>query len=123
MKIGHVDAYNHRSVVGWAADTDHPDVRLEVRVMVNGAEQGRVVADLPREGLRQRGSYGDGAHAFEYVFDPPLAPSAATTSSSATPMWRRISATAASASNRNAARTSACAPCWSPPPAAPAPPC
>lgn len=74
MYTGYVDSADHHCIIGWAADTDRPDSRLELRVMVNGAEQGRVVADRPREGLRQHGIYGDGAHAFTYFFDPPLSP-------------------------------------------------
>lgn len=72
MYAGHIDSSNHHTITGWAADTDRPDARLELLISVNGAEHGRVVADQPREGLRQRGTYGDGAHAFTYVFDPPL---------------------------------------------------
>jgi hypothetical protein len=74
MRTGHIDRFDHHSVMGWAADSDTPDERLTLRIMVNGAEQGRVVADLPREGLRKRGEFGDGAHSFEYRFDPPLSP-------------------------------------------------
>jgi hypothetical protein len=74
MFTGYVDSSDHHCIVGWAADTDRPAARLEIRVMVNGAEQGRVIADRPRDGLRQHGIYGDGAHGFTYVFDPPLSP-------------------------------------------------
>ena len=74
MYTGYVDSSDHHCIIGWAADTDRPDSRLELSIRVNGAEQGRVVADQPREGLRQHGAYGDGAHAFTYVFDPPLSP-------------------------------------------------
>jgi len=74
MFTGHIDSADHHAIVGWAADTDRPDVRLELSIRVNGQEQGRITADEPREGLRQRGIYGDGAHEFTYVFDPPLSP-------------------------------------------------
>ena len=74
MNVGHVDSSDHHSIIGWAANADSPGTRLEVRIMVNGAEHGRVVANAPRDALRQRGLYGDGAHAFTYVFDPPLSP-------------------------------------------------
>jgi hypothetical protein len=74
MYTGRVDSCNHHSITGWAADTDLPDARLELYIYVNGAQHGRVVADEPREGLRQRGTFGDGAHAFTYAFDPPLLP-------------------------------------------------
>ena len=123
MYTGYVDACTRHSVVGWAADTDRPDARLELRVMVNGAEQGRVIADRPREGLRQRGIYGDGAHAFEYAFDPPLSPFRGYNIVVRYADRALTSAAVDFASSRNAARTSACARCWSPPPAAPAPPC
>jgi hypothetical protein len=74
MYTGYIDSSDHHSIIGWAADTDRTDARLELQINVNGAEQGRIIADQPREGLRQRGTYGDGAHAFTYVFDPPLSP-------------------------------------------------
>src|ERR1700744_249763 len=74
MYTGHIDSANHYCLTGWAADTDRPAARLQLRIMVNGQEQGVVTADQPREGLRQRGTYGDGAHAFTYLFDPPLLP-------------------------------------------------
>jgi hypothetical protein len=72
MQTGFIDSFTRHLVSGWAADADRPDARLEVAIMVNGSEQGRVVANRPRDGLRQRGDYGDGAHGFEYAFDPPL---------------------------------------------------
>ena len=51
MYTGYVDSSDHHSIIGWAADTDRPDARLELRVMVNGALQGRVIADRPRAPL------------------------------------------------------------------------
>jgi Sulfotransferase family len=72
MKIGYVDSFASHKIVGWAADADQPDVRHEVTVLVDGTPRGVVLADRPREGLRQLGTYGDGAHGFEYSFDPPL---------------------------------------------------
>ena len=74
MFTGHVDSFDHHCIAGWAADTDRPNARLELSVVVNGSQQGRIIADRPREGLRQLGIYGDGAHSFSYVFDPPLSP-------------------------------------------------
>src|ERR1700733_4423575 len=74
MYTGYVDSSDHHSIIGGAADTHRPEARLDLRVMVNGALQGRVIADRPRAGLRQHGIYGDGAHGFTYVFDPPLSP-------------------------------------------------
>ena len=72
MEIGYVDAFDRNHIIGWAADTDHPDRRLEVCVMLEGQECGRIIADLPREGLRQRGGFGDGSHGFEFTFPTPL---------------------------------------------------
>jgi hypothetical protein len=74
MQASYIDIFNHHRIVGWAADNERPNDRLLLRIMVDGAEQGRVVADKPREGLRLREIYGDGAHGFEYRFDPPLSP-------------------------------------------------
>jgi Sulfotransferase family len=72
MKIGYVDSCASHKIAGWAADSDHPDTRYEVTVLVDGAPRGKAVADRARDGLRQRGTYGDGAHGFEFTFDPPL---------------------------------------------------
>jgi len=74
MLTGHIDSADHHAIIGWAADTDRPDNRLELSIRVNGQEQGRIIANRPRQGLRQRGIYGDGAHEFAYAFDPPLSP-------------------------------------------------
>ena len=71
MEIGYVDAFDRNRIIGWAADADQPDKRLEVCVMLEGRECGRVIADLPRDGLRQHG-YGDGRHGFEFRFPTPL---------------------------------------------------
>ena len=66
------NSLSRHGIIGWAADPDDPTARLEVTILVNGTEQGRAIADRPREGLRQSGVYGDGAHGFEYRFDPSL---------------------------------------------------
>jgi hypothetical protein len=72
MLTGHVDEVRRHRVIGWAADTDQPDARIEVSILLNGRECGHVVADKPREGLKAQGSYGDGLHGFEFFFDEPL---------------------------------------------------
>ncbi|HUB14804.1 MAG TPA: sulfotransferase [Acetobacteraceae bacterium] len=74
MQSGHIDSTDHYAIVGWAADPDYPDSRVHLRIMVNGMEHGRVIAERPRPDLKQAGTYGDGAHGFAYVFDPPLSP-------------------------------------------------
>jgi hypothetical protein len=74
MPEGRVDAFARHAISGWAADIDRPDAKLEVAVFVDGREQGRTIANRPREDLRALGTLGNGAHGFVYAFDPPLSP-------------------------------------------------
>jgi Sulfotransferase family len=74
LHTGHIDSADHYAINGWAADTDRPDARVLLRIMVNGIQHGQVIAERPRRDLLDIGKYGDGAHGFIYVFDPPLLP-------------------------------------------------
>lgn len=72
MIDGHIDSLNRQWVVGWAADSDHPDAVVDVTVQVSGRERASVRADRPRGDLRDLGKFGDGRHGFELAFTPPL---------------------------------------------------
>ena len=74
MRGGHVDTVTRLSITGWAADTNAPGARLEVRVEVDGHEAGRIVAERPRRDLAALGNYGDGAHGFAFTFPAALTP-------------------------------------------------
>jgi hypothetical protein len=74
MHTGYVDIAQRDKIAGWAADPDAPDEVIEVVVLVNGREAGRVKADRLRVDLRNLGKYGEGKHGFEFTFDPPLDP-------------------------------------------------
>ncbi len=73
MRGGHVDAVSRTQVSGWAADSDHPDVPLEIRVLVNAVEVGRTIADKPRQDVAALGRFGAGGHGFAFAFADPLA--------------------------------------------------
>lgn len=74
MRDGRVDAFARNTISGWAADANRPEQAVEIVVLVDGHERGRVRADHPRSDLRALGTLGNGAHGFAYVFDPPLSP-------------------------------------------------
>lgn len=74
MIQGHINSVSRSRLAGWAADADEPDGEVEVIVRVDGEVRGRVVANLPSEGLRKLGKFGEGRHAFHYSFSPPLSP-------------------------------------------------
>lgn len=71
---GYVDSISHGGVVGWAVDTDRPDVPVEIVIQVNGAQHGRCMADLERPQLAAAlGQNFSGRHEFRYSFTPALA--------------------------------------------------
>ncbi len=72
MLVGHVDVLQRLGIAGWAADTDQPDTRVELTILLNGQECARVKADRLRPDLQALGTFGDGCHGFEYSFEPPL---------------------------------------------------
>src|SRR5271167_4181544 len=74
MLDGRVDSFARHSISGWAADADRPDAAVDVIISVDGREQGRARADLPRADLQTMGTLGDGAHGYVYAFDPALSP-------------------------------------------------
>lgn len=74
MLNGRVDKFSRTSMSGWAANSDRPDARVEVVVLVDGQVHGRARCDGPRPDLQSLETLGDGAHGFGYAFDPPLSP-------------------------------------------------
>ncbi len=72
MLVGNVDIVQHDRITGWAADTDAPRAAVEVLVIVDGHEAGRISADLFRQDLHDLGPYGDGRHGFSFMFSEPL---------------------------------------------------
>jgi hypothetical protein len=72
MLVGNVDIVQHDRITGWAADMDAPLAAIDVVVMVDGDEVGRVSADLFRKDLHDLGPYGDGRHGFTFMFSEPL---------------------------------------------------
>jgi len=74
MLMGYVDEVRWDRILGWAADLDAPDEALELVILVNGSEAGRVRADRLRLDLRNLGKFGEGKHGFAFNFAPPLDP-------------------------------------------------
>jgi len=72
MLAGHVDFAAHHCVAGWVADRDNPQRRVELLILVDGEECGRVIADEMRPDLQKLEGMGDGKHGFRYFFDRPL---------------------------------------------------
>ena len=72
MFVGHVDLLQLSGVAGWAGDTDHPDAHTEITILLNGETCAQVSADKLRPDLQALGTFGDGHHGFEYVFEQPL---------------------------------------------------
>ncbi|MFG1410846.1 hypothetical protein V5G24_07015 [Xanthobacter sp. VTT E-85241] len=66
---GRVDAIDNGRLFGWVWDRDHPAARLLVRIVLDGAEVAKGLADKPRVDLRRNG-IGDGAHAFSLDLPP-----------------------------------------------------
>jgi hypothetical protein len=77
MRKGHVDTVSHKLIDGWAADTDRPDVALDIDILLNDQHFVRVTADYPRADLARVDEFGAGTHGFSVAFAEPL--SAATT--------------------------------------------
>ncbi|MBA8881942.1 hypothetical protein [Phyllobacterium myrsinacearum] len=63
---GRVDAVDDGRLYGWAFDPSAPDVRLIIRVMLDGKPIAEAVADKDRPDLRRNG-IGDGIHAFDVM--------------------------------------------------------
>ncbi len=68
---GHIDEANRERLRGWAQDTGQPDQAVCLSIAVDGEVVGRVVANAYRDDL-ERHAIGNGRHAFEHVFQPPL---------------------------------------------------
>ena len=62
--IGFIDRVQGNRVSGWTLDRSHPDLQLDVGILVDGQEAARVRADRFRRDL-ERSGFGSGHHAFE----------------------------------------------------------
>jgi hypothetical protein len=72
MLRGHVDGVTRKSVIGWAAAGDNPDLIVEVSVFVDDRKVARIACDSPRSDLEKLGTLGNGAHGFRFEFPEPL---------------------------------------------------
>ena len=70
--IGFLDVCSRDRLVGWAAREGRPGEIVTISVFVDDSEVGRVRCDVLRKDLAEAGGFGDGAHGFNYAFDPPL---------------------------------------------------
>lgn len=68
----HIDLVSRNRIAGWVLDTSRPSAPLTVRLVVNGQEMMRAVADLLRPGLTD--IYGSGNHGFDFRLPTPLSP-------------------------------------------------
>jgi hypothetical protein len=71
--LGHVDQITPKKISGWAIDADKLGMSVEVRIIVNGREAGRCIAEKARKGLANylKMETTD-HHGFEFTFDPEL---------------------------------------------------
>ncbi|MGC2415956.1 MAG: glycosyltransferase, partial [Stellaceae bacterium] len=69
---GYLDRVESSRIAGWALDPAAPDTRVALVVLDNGAEIGRVVAEIYRQDLAADG-VGDGRHGFELIVPGGLA--------------------------------------------------
>jgi ubiquinone/menaquinone biosynthesis C-methylase UbiE len=69
--IGVVDTVSRDAVAGWVYSDDAPDEHLTVTVVVGATEISSIVANGYRPDL-QRAGKGNGDHAFQIKFKPPL---------------------------------------------------
>ena len=72
MLRSHIDLVNSNQVAGWALDAAQPNEPVELSILIDGKECGRVLASQFRNDLRALGTFGDGRHGFAYDFYPPL---------------------------------------------------
>jgi hypothetical protein len=61
---GFVDHISRERVQGWAADTDCPDMPVEILVHADGQRLARLRCDQPRADLARLGRFGRGDHGF-----------------------------------------------------------
>ncbi len=71
--IGYVDEATHDHVTGWAIDRTDPEEPVMLRVMVDGVQAARVLANRHRPDLEEAG-YGYGRLGYELVFKGGLSP-------------------------------------------------
>ena len=72
MLTGHVGRIEADVIGGWAADTDAPDVVVDVIIYIDGKRAARVSCDRYRPDLHDLQIYGEGHHGFEWRISPPF---------------------------------------------------
>ena len=73
MIIGFVDSITRETVKGWAADPEAPEKTIQVSIFVDGLLHKTIDAAVLRPDLaREPQRFGDGRHAFIYLFPAPL---------------------------------------------------
>jgi hypothetical protein len=72
MLTGYIEQISPMFVHGWAADTEQPDVVVDVAIYLDGRRIADVSCAHLRKDLRDLGIYGQGLHGFHYTFPSPL---------------------------------------------------
>jgi Sulfotransferase domain len=70
--VGRADEISRRVVTGWAADNEKADAELDIAIIVNGREVGKVRAKEMREDVKAIFPGSTGRCGFQFKFDPPL---------------------------------------------------
>src|SRR5690349_6862505 len=72
MLTGYIEQIAPEFVHGWAADTEQPDIVIDVAIYLDGRRIAEVSCSSLRKDLRELGIYGQGLHGFHYIFPTPL---------------------------------------------------
>jgi hypothetical protein len=70
--VGYLDVCTCEGLSGWAASKTNPDEVLDISIFIDDRKVAQVTCNLPRQDLAKAGTFGDGARAFVYRFDPPV---------------------------------------------------
>ena len=68
---GYIDVCTGSLIAGWVWDSDHPETRVAVEILVDGKPLAQVIAQQYREDLKKVG-IGDGTYAFWYTPPSPI---------------------------------------------------
>jgi hypothetical protein len=68
MLVGYVDIAQRDKISGWAAHSDDPDAVVDLIVLANGREAGRVRADRFRRDLKRLGRFRRGVARVRILF-------------------------------------------------------
>jgi Sulfotransferase family len=70
--VGRADEISRKSVIGWAADNENVAAEVELAIVVNGKEMGRIRAKDFRDDLTSIAPGATGRYGFEFKFEPAL---------------------------------------------------